>query len=181
MKKLTIVTFVAAMMILMSSFASAQAGTTANGVLTVSATVNSTLKLVFVSDGSGLALSSGSGTNAATLAFGPVSALGAIPATITRTVVAGTSFTISTPVDINVTKSNVVSTNYTLTAQLGSADAVNTWKVGAVTVTNASAAAITATGAYASNVPETIAITIPDATGGGTVINNTISFTATSN
>jgi hypothetical protein len=180
MKKLTIVTFVAAMMILMSSFASAQAGTTANGVLTVSATVNSTLKLVFTSDGSGLALSSGSGTNAATLAFGPVSALGAIPATITRTVVAGTSFTISTPVDVNVTKSNVVSSNYTLTAQLGSADAVNTWKVGAVTVTNASAAPITATGTYGTTA-ETIAITIPDTTGGGTVINNTISFTATSN
>ncbi len=178
MKKLTILTFVAAMMILMSSFAGAQ---TATGVLTVTATVNSSLKLVFNSDGSGVPLSSGGGTNAATLAFGPVSALGPIAANITRSVVPGTSFTVSTPVDVNVTKSNVASANYTLTANLGAADAVNTWKVGGVTVTSGPAATITATGAYAANVSEAIAITIPDTTANGTVINNTITFTATAN
>lgn len=166
------------MIVMVPSLASAQA---ANGTLTVTATVNGSIKLVFNSDAAGVPLSSGAGTNVATLAFGNVSAFGAIAANITRTVIAGTSFTVSTPVDVLVTKANSASANYKLTAQLGAADAVNTWQVGGVTVTSAAAANITLTGAYAANVPEAVAITVPFATANGTVISNTINYTATAN
>lgn len=176
MRKLTILTIAAAMMMLLSSFASAQ---TANGTLTVTATVQGSINLVFNSDGAGVALT-GSGTNAATLAFGNVSAFGAINAGIVRTV-AVSSFTVSSAVDVNVSKTNSASANYTLKAQLGSADAVNTWQVGGTTVTNASAATITATGTYAANSNFPVAITVPFTTASGTLISNTINYTATAN
>jgi hypothetical protein len=178
MKKLILL---AAVAVMMTSFAAAQAGNTANGTLTVTATVNSSINLVFNSDASGVALSTGAGTNAATLAFGNVSAFGAVAANVTRTVVAGTSFTVSTPVDVKVTNANSSSANYTLKAQLGSADATNTWQVAGNTVTNAAATTLTATGTYGSNAAEAIAITVPFTTASGTNISNTINFTATSN
>jgi hypothetical protein len=68
-----------------------------------------------------------------------------------------------------------------LTAQLGSADTTNTWAVGGNTVTNAAATTLTASGAYGSNTAEAIAITVPFTTSSGTLITNTISFTATAN
>lgn len=181
MKKLTLIAIAFAMFAMMSSMAVAQAGNTASGTLTVTATVNSSINLVFNSDAAGVALSSGAGTNAATLAFGNVSAFGAIAANITRTVVAGTSFTVSTPVDVKVTASNSTSASYTLKAQLGAADATDTWQVAGNTITSAAASTITSTGTYGSNAAEPIAITVPFATASGTVISNTINFTATSN
>jgi hypothetical protein len=181
MKKVVLLTATAVMIVGMSSMALAQAGNTATGTLTVTATVNSSINLVFNNDASGVPLSSGAGTNAATLAFGNISAFGAVAANVTRTVVPGTSFTVSTPVDVLVTKANSSSANYTLKAQLGSADATNTWQVGGTTVTNAAAATITATGSYGSNTAEAIAITVPFSTASGTSISNTINFTATSN
>ena len=134
MKKVVLLTIFAALMMI-SSAAVAQ---TATGTLTVTATVNGSIQLVFNSDAAGVALSSGAGTNAATLAFGNVSAFGAISAGIVRTTTA-TTFTVSSAVDVLVSKTNSTSANYKLTAQLGSADAVNTWQVGGVTVTNAAA------------------------------------------
>ena len=181
MKKVVLLIATAVMVMGMSSMAVAQAGNTATGTLTVTATVNSSINLVFNNDAGGVPLSSGAGTNAATLAFGNISAFGAVAANVTRTVVPATSFTVSTPVDVLVTKANSSSANYTLKAQLGSLDAINTWQVGGTTVTNAAAATITATGAYGSNTAEAIAITVPFSTLSGTSINNTINFTATSN
>src|SRR5579864_1516237 len=181
MKKLTLIVFATAMFAMISTSAMAQAGNNANGTLTVTATVNSSINLVFNSDGSGVALASGAGTNAANLAFGNVSAFGAVAAGVTRTVVAGTSFTVSTPVDVLVSKANSSSANYTLKAQLGAADATNTWQVAGNTITNAAATTITATGAYGSNAANAIAITVPFTTASGTAISNTINFTATSN
>jgi len=176
MKKLTILTIAAAMMTLFASFASAQ---TATGTLTVTATVQGSINLVFNSDAAGVALT-GSGTNNATLAFGNVSAFGAVNAGVVRSVAAN-SFTVSSAVDVNVSKTNSASANYKLTAQLGSADAVNSWQVGGVTVTNASPATITATGTYASNSNFPVAITVLFTTASGTLISNTINYTATAN
>jgi hypothetical protein len=177
MKKLTLSAIFAALMMISSA---AFAQTTASGTLTVTATVNGTISLVFNSDPAGVALS-GAGTNAATLAFGTVQAFGgALTAGVTRTT-AATSFTVSSPVDVFVDKANISSANYTLKAQLNAADAVNTWSVGGVPVTNAAAATITATGAYTTNVPETVALTIPFTTASGTAISNAINFTATAN
>jgi hypothetical protein len=177
MKKVTLLTIFAA---LMMSSSAAVAQTTASGTLTVTATVTGSINLVFNSDGSGLTLSSGAGTNAATLAFGNVSAFGAIPAGIVRSTTAST-FTVSSAVDVLVTKTNSASANYSLTAQLGAADAVNTWSVGGVAVTNGSAAPITATGTYAANSNFPVAITIPFTTASGTLISNTINYVATAN
>ena len=168
-------------MVMLLGIASVASAQTANGTLTVTATVNGSIELVFNSDAAGVPLSAGAGTNTATLAFGNISAFGPVTAGVTRAVVAGTSFTVSTPVDVLVTKANSASANYSLTAQLNAADAVNTWAVAGNTITNAAATTITATGAYAANVPEAIAITVPFTTASGTAISNAINFVATAN
>ena len=176
MKKVMIFTIFAALMMI-SSGAVAQ---TASGTLTVTATVNGSIQLVFNSDAAGVALSSGAGTNAATLAFGNVSAFGAVAAGVVRTTAAN-SFTVSSAVDVLVSETNSASANYKLTAQLGTADAVNSWAVGGVAVTSAAAAQITATGAYGANSNFPVAITVPFTTASGTLISNTINYTATAN
>lgn len=176
MKKVMLLTIFAALMMI-SSAAVAQ---TATGTLTVTATVNGSIQLVFNSDAAGVALASGAGTNTATLAFGNVSAFGAVAAGVVRTT-AATSFTVSSAVDVLVSKTNSASANYTLKAQLGAADATNTWQVGGLAVTNAAATTITATGAYANNSNFPVAITIPFTTASGTNISNTINYTATAN
>ena len=115
MKKVMLLTIFAALMMISSA---AVAQTTASGTLTVTATVTGSINLVFNSDASGLALSSGAGTNAATLAFGNVSAFGAISAGIVRSTTA-TNFTVSSAVDVLVTKTNSASANYTLESAAG--------------------------------------------------------------
>jgi hypothetical protein len=179
MKKAMLLTIFAALMMI-SSAAVAQVGIPASGTLNVTATVSGTISLVFNSTTGGVPLG-GSGTNLATLPFGTVQAFGGtLNAGVTR--VAGlTTFTVSSPVDVFVDKANVASANYTLKAQLNAADAVNTWQVGGTTVTSAAQATITATGAYTSNVSETVALTIPFTTASTTVISNAINFSATSN
>ncbi len=162
--------------LLLPSAAMAQ---TASGTLTVTATVQSSINLVFNSNASGVALT-GSGTNAATLAFGNVSAYGAVGANITRTVGA-TSFTVSTPVDVLVSASNSTSANFTLTAQLNAADGSNTWQYGTTTITNGSAASVTATGTYGTALTGPVALTIPLGSTTGLSINNAINFVATAN
>ena len=179
MKKVITLVFAAVMM---TSFAAAQAGNTANGTLAVSATVNSSISLVFKTDTAvpGVTLGA-SGTNASTLDFGPVQAFGGTLTTgVTRSTGAN-SFTVSSAVDVRVDKFNSNIATYSLTAQLGTADAVNTWTVGGVTVTNGSAAPITATGSYGHDVNFPVAITIPFTTASGTSISNSIKYLATSN
>ncbi|HKD81800.1 MAG TPA: hypothetical protein VKH81_19055 [Candidatus Angelobacter sp.] len=180
MKKVMLLTIFAALL-LISTGAVAQ---TANGTLTVNATVTGSIQLVFNTDAAnGVALSSGAGTNTATLDFGNVSAFGALGSPKIVRSVGATNFTVSSAVDVLVSKTNSASANYTLTAQLGSADAVNSWQVGGVTVTNGSAAQITAAGTYggASGTNFPVAITIPFTTASGTAISNTINYTATAN
>jgi hypothetical protein len=166
--------------ILMSAFVT-HAQTTASGAMTVSATVQGSLKLAFNSDASGLTLT-GAGSNSATLPFGTVMAYGgSLPSTITRAVSSdNTTFTISTPIDVYVFKANVSSSNFTLTAQINTADSVNTWTVNNVAVTNGSAVAVTSTGSYATNVSMPVALTVPFSNNTGSV-SNTINFTVTTN
>jgi hypothetical protein len=177
MKKVSIVTIFAALMMISSA---AVAQTTASGTLTVSATVNGSIQLVFNSDAAGVALSSGAGTNAATLAFGNVSAFGTVAAGVARTTTAS-NFTVSSAVDVQVSKTNSASANYTLKAQLGTADATNTWSVGGVAVTSAAQSTLTATGTYAANSNFPVAITVPFTSASGTTISNTINYVATAN
>ena len=177
MKKVMLLTIFAALMMISSA---AVAQTTASGTLTVTATVTGSINLVFNSDAAGVALSSGAGTNAATLAFGNVSAFGPVAAGIVRSTTA-TTFTVSSAVDVLVSKTNSASANYTLKAQLGTADAVNTWCVGGIAVTNAAQSTLTATGTYAANSNFPVAITVPFTTASGTLISNSINYLATAN
>src|SRR5438270_8161216 len=156
MKKVTLLTIFAALMMISSA---AVAQTTAGGTLTVSATVTGSINLVFNSDVAGVPLSA-NGSSTATLAFGPVSAFGPLPAGIVRSTTA-TTFTVSSAVDVSVTKVNSASANYTFKAQLGAADATNNWTVNGVSVTSAGfSLPITATGAYGSYLNFPVAITI---------------------
>ncbi|MBV9669346.1 MAG: hypothetical protein JOZ43_00190 [Acidobacteriales bacterium] len=174
MKKLALIALAA-----LASLPATLSAQTATGTLNVTATVNGSISMVFNTDPSGITLT-GAGTNAATMAFGNVSAYGALGAGISR-VVGATNFTVSSPFDVNVAKTNVVSANYTLKAQLSTADPNNTWAVGGTTVTSGAAATLTTTGAYASNNSMALALTIPFSTANNTSISNSVAFTATAN
>ena len=177
MKKATVLLSAVAVMMLVPALCSAQ---TASGTLAVTANVQSSISLTFVSNAGGVALG-GSGTNTATLAFGNISAYGSLPAGVSRPSVTGTNFTIQTPFNVAVVKSNSSSANFTLRAQLQNADAVNAWAVGGITITNASATNITTTGAYgAAGTAFNLALTIPFTEASG-LISNTVNFSATAN
>lgn len=180
MKK--IITFAAllAAFSMLSGRAWAQAGDTSSGNMTVTATVTSSISMVFDSDASGVTLSA-EGSTSPTLALGNVSAYESLGTNVSRTVNGTTDYTVSTPFDVKVTQANSNSSDYTLTAQLASADTTNAWKVDSATVTNGSAASVTATGTYGSDQSHTLYLTIPFATADSTAISNTIDFVATSN
>ncbi len=155
------------------------AATTASGTVAVTATVASSVSLTFVSDPAGITLG-GTGTSAATIAFGNVQAYGGVvPANVTKAVNGTTNWTLSTPFDVVVEVANQTSLTYTLTAQLNTADATNTWKIGASTITSASATTLTSTGAYGTTA-YTLGLTIPFSEAAG-AISNTVNFVATAN
>lgn len=176
MKRTSLFALAVAAILMVPMFASAQV--TSSGTLAVTATVASSISMVFASNGAGVALT-GAGTNAATMAMGNISAYGTLSAGVSR-VVGASNFTVSSPFNVQVSKSNSASANYSLTAQLASADATNTWALGATTITSGAAASIAATGAYASSVPYTLNLTVPLASGAG-AISNTLNFVATAN
>jgi hypothetical protein len=114
------------------------------------------------------------------MAFGAVQAYGGtVPTNVTKTVNGTTNWKLATPFDVVVQVANQTSATYTLTAQLSTADAVNTWQINAVTVTSAAPASVTATGAYGTTV-ETLNLTIPFSEAAG-AITNTLNFVATAN
>jgi hypothetical protein len=172
--------FIALMVLAFATLVSSPVfATSASGTIAVTATVGSSVSLTFATDASGITLV-GTGTSAATIAFGSVQAYGGVvPANVTKTVNGTTNWTLSTPFDVVVQVANQTSSNYTLTAQLNTADAVNTWKIGATTITSASAASLTVTGAYGTT-PYTLNLTIPFSAAAG-AISNTINFVATAN
>src|SRR5437870_2420371 len=146
------------------------------------------LTLTLQSDASGMVLG-GSGTNSASMSFGSAQAFGgSVPSGVSKTVGA-TNWKISTPFDIKVTCINLItllpctllmSQSYTLTAQLQSADAVDTWQVGGFTLSNASASTLTASGTYGQATAYTFALTIPFTKAAG-VISNGVNFVAIAN
>lgn len=138
------------------------------------------LTLTFDTDPSGIALG-GSGTSHASIAFGSVQAYGGVvPAGVTKAVNGTTNWKLSTPLDVRVTKTGVVSGSYTLTAQLKSADAAHTWNFGSATITNAFPAVVTTTGIYGSTTPYNLSLTIPFSAASGAV-SNTLDIIVTSN
>ena len=149
---------------------------TGSGTLGVTATVQGSINLTFVTDASGLAVT-GTGTSTASLPFGNVSMYsGTVPANVTKTIGA-TSFSLSTPFDVRVDLANSASTTYTLTATLAAADSINTWWLGAIDISAAAPHALTAAGVFGTAVPYTFKLTVPASATAG-LVSNTINFTA---
>ena len=175
-KSLVRVAMVAASLLTVPTFVAAQ--DTASGTLTVTATVESSIGLTFENDAAGVALA-GAGTNAATMALGTISAYETISTPgVTRTTAAA-DFTVSSPFGVKVVKANTSSANYTLAAALGSADATNTWKINATTLTTSNQS-LGATYSYGSAVPHTMYLTVPFSASTG-AISKVLNFTATAN
>ncbi len=165
---------------------------TANGVAaTASATLNLEeinqpgISIFLAADASGAPVTGGA-FNAA-LDFGTVSAAGSLPTGVTRPTVTASSFTVATIVDIDVEKGGYTSSNYTMRAALGAAAPTGlTYLANGVTLTT-SAQTITSTGAYNTNQAYALDIVIKTAapaSGGptvGTLLSDTIDFTATAN
>ena len=157
----------------LTGVANAQTG---SGTLGVSATVQGSINLTFVTDASGLAVT-GTTTSTASLPFGNVSMYsGTVPTNVTKAVHA-TSFDLSTPFDVRVDLANSASTTYTLTATLAAADSINTWSLGAIDISAAASHALTAAGEFGTAVPYTLKLTVPASATAGS-ISNTINFTA---
>jgi hypothetical protein len=166
------------------------AATTANGTLTVTATVVPSMTLVFDSDAAGVVLT-GTGTNAATLPFGSINAFGTYTgATGSTRVVGGSSFTVSSPFGLDVEMANTAAEptpTYTLKVTLAAADATNTWSVGPtgslVNVSTGTQQTITSTGA--NGVTQyTLSLQVPFSeknAGTNIAISNSLSFAATAN
>ena len=146
------------------------------------------LTIILQSDASGLTLG-GSGSSAATMSFGTMQAFGGTTPTGATKTLTATNFTISSPFDVKVTCSNLltllpctilVSPTYILTAQLQSTDAINTWKIGSTTLSSASPITLTSSGTYGMVTSYTLGLTIPftESFGG---ISNTVNFFAVAN
>ena len=158
----------------LTGVASAQTG---SGTLGVTATVQGSINLTFVTDASGMAVT-GTATSTASLPFGNVSMYGGtLPGNVTKTINGVTSFDLSTPFGVRVDLANSASTTYTLTATLATADATNVWSLGAIDISAAAPHALTAAGVFATAVPYTLKIRVPASLAAG-LISNSINFTA---
>ena len=157
---------------------SAAAQDTATGTLTVTATVESSIAMTFENDAAGVALT-GAGTNAATMALGAISAYNTIATAGVSRTVGATDFTVSSPFGVKVVKANGSSANYTLAAALASADATNTWRINATTLTTSNQNLGTSY-SYGSAVAHTMYLTVPFTASTGAV-SRVVNFTATAN
>lgn len=157
--------------------AGAAAADTASGTLTVTGTVASSVNLLVQSAGG---TASGTGTAAATSALGTISKYGSAPTGFSL-VRGASNWTLSSTVGVQVDKANLVSTDYTLTAQLGSAPASGvTWKLNGSTLSDTAATTLTSTGTYGSTASYSWDIVVADSAAAA-AIDNAINFTATSN
>jgi predicted secreted protein len=150
---------------------------TSSGTLTVTGTIESSISLTIESAGG---TTSGTGTDAATSALGSVSKYGAAPTgfTLAR---GASNWTLSSTVGVKVDKANLTSTDYTLTAQLGSAPASGlAWKLNGSTLSDSAATTLTSTGTYGSTGSYSWDIVVADSAAAA-ALDNAIAFTATSN
>jgi predicted secreted protein len=173
MKKLM---FVIAVLVV-STVAGTASAATSSATLTVTGTVESSISITVESAGG---TTSGTGTAAATSDLGTISKYGSAPTgfTLAR---GASNWTISSTVGVAVAKANLTSTDYTLTAQLGSAPASGvTWKLNGSTLSDSAATTLTSTGTYASTGSYSWDIVVADSSSAA-AIDNAINFTATSN
>lgn len=167
---------VAAGVLMLPAFAAAQ--DSSSGTLTVNATVESSIGLTFENDAAGVALT-GAGTNAATMSLGSISAYNAIATPGVSRTVGATNFTVSSAFGVKVVKANSASSTYTLAAALGSADATNTWKINATSLTTSNQN-LGASYSYGSAVAHTMYLTVPFSASTG-AISKVLNFTALAN
>ena len=173
MKKLM---FVIAVLVV-STVAGTASAATSSATLTVTGTIESSISITVESAGG---TTSGLGTAAATSALGSISKYGSAPTgfTLAR---GASNWTISSTIGVNVDKANLTSTDYTLTAQLGSAPATGVaWKLNGSTLSDSAATTLTSTGTYASAGSYSWDIVVADSAAAA-AIDNAINFTATSN
>lgn len=157
--------------------ASTASAATSSGTLTVTGTVESSVSLTIESAGG---TTSGTGTAAASSDLGNISKFGSAPTgfTLAR---GASNWTLSSTVGVQVVKANLTSTDYTLTAQLGSAPASGiAWKLNGSTLSDSAATTLTSTGTYASTGSYSWDIVVADSAAAA-AIDNTINFTAASN
>lgn len=150
---------------------------TSSGTLTVTGTIESSISLTIESAGG---TTSGTGTDAATSALGSISKYSSAPTgfTLAR---GASDWTLSSTVGVKVDKANLTSTDYTLTAQLGSAPASGvTWKLNGSTLSDSAATTLTSTGTYGSTGSYSWDVVVADSAAAA-AIDNAMSFTATSN
>jgi hypothetical protein len=164
--------------VLLATVLSASAfAATSSGTITITGTIDSSISLTVQSAGG---TTSGTGTAAATSALGSISKFGSAPTGFTLAQGAS-SWTLSSTVGVQVVKANLTSTDYTLTAQLGSAPASGvTWKLNGSTLSDSAATTLTSTGTYGSTGSYSWDIVVADSASAA-AIDNTVNFTATSN
>lgn len=153
------------------------AASDSSGTLTVTGTVESSISLTIESAGG---TTSGTGTAAATSALGSIAKYSSAPTgfTLAR---GASDWTLSSTVGVKVEKANLTSTDYTLTAQLGSAPASGiVWKLNGSTLSDSAATTLTSTGTYGSTGNYSWDIVVADSAAAA-AIDNAINFTATSN
>jgi predicted secreted protein len=151
---------------------------TASGTLTVTGTVASSVNLTIESAGG---TTSGTGTSAATSDLGTIAKYGTAAPTGFTLARGASNWTLSSTVGVQVDKANLTSTDYTLTAQLGSAPASGiNWKLNGSTLSDSAATTLTSTGTYGSTGSYSWDIVVADSAAAA-AIDNTINFTATSN
>jgi hypothetical protein len=147
------------------------------GSLTVSGTIESSISLTIESAGG---TASGTGTAAASSALGSVSKYGSAPTgfTLAR---GASDWTLSSTVGVQVQKANLTSTDYTLTARLGSAPASGVvWKLNGSTLSDSGDVTLTSSGTYAATGSYSWDIVVADSASAA-AIDNVINFAATSN
>jgi hypothetical protein len=162
------------------------AQTTATGTINATLVHKGGIALVFNTDPAGVVLGN-TGTAAASVNFGTVSAFGPLSAGVARPTVTVVSYTVRTLFDVNVLVGGGNSPNYTLAANLAApAPTGFTYGVDAVTLTTTSQNVQT-NAAYGTNIQHSLNLTIstaPPGAGGpavGTPLSTTINFTATAN
>lgn len=170
---------------LLCSAASAQTAVQGTGTINATLVNLNGIAVIFNSDTSGVALGS-SGTSAATMNFGTVSAAGPLSPGVTLTSLTSTKFTVSSPFYIFVV-GGANSTSYTLTAQLPAA-APTGISYGLDTLTLSTARqTVTAQGTYNTNVLHSLNLAVLTAAPGsggpatGKPFTTTIRFVATAN
>lgn len=167
----------AVVMILLCVNALAMPSAISSGTLTVTGTVTSSITLTVESAGG---TTSGTGTDVATSALGALSKFGSAPTgfTLSRGV---SNWALSSTIGVKVDKANLTSTDYTLTAQLGSAPASGvTWRLNGSTLSDSATTTLTSTGTYGSTGSYSWDIIVADSTAAA-AIDNVINFTAIAN